>query len=483
MKESDAEKRMADYLSGGEAVQEAAPAADGARDPEMERCVKELEALAAKRLDSCGESSAERARAMLEESWNEFEAGRSGEALRLIESALMAFLRGGASDMLGMATAFYSAAYIHVEEERFEEAVRALDDAEMWHDRSRTKPAPGDEDNVRMHMILRKRARAFNYMNEHPRACEDMRRALIAIIKDRGLNDELVGEYYCAYGRYLMDAERTEEAYRQFIDAISLYERMIEKHGYSVVVHPGGARPEKGKPFILYEDLREAYELVVLACAELGWAGLVLSYNDDLLNHTIDCGVNNPEIIAALLNTRGMALISVTDYPAAWEAFRDASEIMLVQEPGQSRDMLLADAFSGIAGAAIELRETATCESALERAAELYLGRLTAENIRPIRELIKLCGEYSVRLGDRMASLKLYSRTIETAAACRVDDPAYLGKLYYSAALELGASGMMEAASEHFRRSAEFYREAGRSDLAERSMKEYENIKTLLDRR
>lgn len=113
---------------------------------------------------------------MLVKSQNEFEAGRSDEALRLIESALVTFLRGGASDMLGIAKAFYSAAYIHIEKERFEEAIRALDDAKMWYDRSKAKPAPGDKDNVHMHMILRKRACAFNKMKEYPRACEDMRR-------------------------------------------------------------------------------------------------------------------------------------------------------------------------------------------------------------------------------------------------------------------------------------------------------------------
>jgi len=214
----------------------------------------------------------------------------------------------------------------------------------------------------------------------------------------------------------------------------------------------------------------------VLACAELGWPGLALSYNDDLIRHTLECGVNNSEIIAKLLNTRGLALISVTDYAAAWEAFRDASEILLGQESGPSRDMLLADAFSGIAEAAIELRETAQCASALKSAAELYLGCITAENARPIRKLIMLCGEYSVRLDDRPAALKLYSRTIETAGERGVTNMAYLGKLYYSAAMELGAYGMLAAAREHFRLSAEFYVKGGCTKLAEQSMNEYKNL-------
>lgn len=66
MKKSDVEKRMADYLNNEEAIQEevqqTVPATEDARDIEMERRIKELESLAAKRLDNCVESSSERAR-------------------------------------------------------------------------------------------------------------------------------------------------------------------------------------------------------------------------------------------------------------------------------------------------------------------------------------------------------------------------------------------------------------------------------------
>ncbi|HOD39670.1 MAG TPA: hypothetical protein PKL57_03865 [Candidatus Wallbacteria bacterium] len=439
--------------------------------------ISELSALAASRIDEFAGSSADRARALLEEAWREYEAGRFEQALKIIESALITFVRGGAVDKAGIATAFYSAAYIHIENGSFEEALKALDDSEMWRDAAGAASDLDSGESVQKYMILKKRAAAHCALKEYAGACEDMRLALIEILKARGLNDPAVADYYCCYGRYLLEADRYEEAFRQLNGAISVYEGLIEKHGYAAVKHSGNIPP---KPFSAvsfpYADLREAYELAFLACAELGWYGMAISYNADLKRHTIECGINDPEVFASIENTGGSSLMCVTDYRGALEAFSAASGLLADMPSSPGRDILLADAYKGIAEAAIAIGETGAAETYLPLAAELYLGLISDDNMRPLRDLLSICDAYSNALDDHETTLKLYCRAIATAGERGVTNALYMGRLHYSAGLEFAAYGAMQGAREHFRLSMEYYEKCGRADLAERSRKEYVQI-------
>ena len=192
--------------------------------------------------------------------------------------------------------------------------------------------------------------------------------------------------------------------------------------------------------------------------------------------HTIECGINDPEIFASIENTGGWSLIIVNDFDAALESFRRASELLVSRPSGPERDLLLADAYKGMGDALVESSENAAAEIYLSRAADLYLSLVSNDNLRPISELLSICDAYSNRFDDHEKTLKLYCCIIAAAAARGFDTPLWLGRIHYCAGMEFGAYGAMQGAREHFRLSMEYYKKCGRADLAERSRNEYVQI-------
>lgn len=495
MKKSEFEKRIDDFIDYGNECRNNDISSKNSSDLSSvsecnddlvndENIYKALEEKVALRIDGFIGSNADKAHEYLEKAWENFFAGYYENVQQNIDMALLLFVKGGSVDALGIATAFYCAARALIMQKRFEEAIKLLNDSEIWYNKSTIKPELDNNKYIQNYRIFNKRAYAYNRMKSYDLSVNDMREALIYLIKAKGINNSLTAEYYCDYGEYLYDAGRHNDAYEATAQSLKIYNHLIRIYRYKIIIGSIGRSANQLNETetyiidsqnrkitkILFECLKLAYDLMNLICNELELYSKSIHFTEEFRTHLIGCGFDTPVNIAAVEIELAYVFYQITDYKKAHDYYVGAINLLINDSPEVKRDIIIAESYKGIGDILIKERGNfAQCEMYYEQATKLYLNHLMVDFGRALVELIDICESYSYYLNNHEAALKLYGLIISTSKSFDNIDPFLIGKVFYNYGIESSEYGVLELAIDNFKQSIECFKLAGRMDMAEKA--------------